>query len=95
MNGHVGDVLGLCLPLCLWGYNGKGRRESNIFVPLPTKERWMGMRRTALLVAAVMAALVLTMPAGPLSQQGLSPDPAQARMPALRLFGPTPGSSVG
>jgi hypothetical protein len=46
----------------------------------------MGMRRTALLVAAVMAALVLTMTAGPLSKQGLlSPDPAQARMPALTV----------
>ena len=64
---------------------GSTGRGSNIIVPLPTKERRMGMRRTALLVAAVMAALVLTMTAGPLSQQGLSPDPAQARMPALTV----------
>src|SRR5919112_2941409 len=66
-----------------------GRRQYGegaiILVPLPTKERRMGMRRTALLVAAVMAALVLTITAGPLPQQGLSPDPAEARMPALTV----------
>ncbi len=43
------------------------------------------MRRTALLVCAVMAALVLTMTAGPVSQQGLTPQPAQARLPALTV----------
>jgi hypothetical protein len=43
------------------------------------------MRRTALLVAAVMAALVLTMTVGPVSQQGLSPQAAQARLPALTV----------
>ena len=43
------------------------------------------MKRTAVLVAAVMAALVLTMTAGPLSQRGLSPEPAQARLPALTV----------
>ena len=41
------------------------------------------MKRTALLVAAMMAALVLAMTAGPLSQRGISPEPAQARLPAL------------
>jgi hypothetical protein len=45
----------------------------------------MGMRRTALLATAVMAALVLTITAGPMSKQGLSPEPAQARMPALTV----------
>jgi hypothetical protein len=43
------------------------------------------MRRTALLVCAVMAALVLTMTAGPVSKQGFSPQPAQARLPALTV----------
>ena len=43
------------------------------------------MRKIGLLISAVTAALVLTMTAGPLSQQGLSPDPAQARMPALTV----------
>ena len=45
----------------------------------------MGMRRTALLATAVMAALVLTITAGPMSKQGLSPEPAQARLPALTV----------
>jgi hypothetical protein len=56
-----------------------------ILASLPTRERWMVMRRTALLVAAVMAALVLTMTAGPVTQQGLSPQSAQARLPALTV----------
>jgi hypothetical protein len=43
------------------------------------------MRRTALLVGALTAALALTMTAGPVSKQGLSPQPAQARMPALTV----------
>jgi hypothetical protein len=45
----------------------------------------MGMRRTALLVGALAAALVLTMTSGPVSKQGLSPQPAQARLPALTV----------
>ncbi len=45
----------------------------------------MGMRRTILLVGAAMAsALVLAM-AGPASERGLSPHPAQARTPALTV----------
>src|SRR5215204_5826893 len=59
--------------------------KANIYVSLPTKERWMGMRRTGLLATAVMAVLVLTMTAGPMSKQGLSPKPAQARIPALTV----------
>ena len=43
------------------------------------------MRRTALLVSALTAALVLTMTSGPVSKQGLSPQPAQARLPALTV----------
>jgi hypothetical protein len=45
----------------------------------------MGMRRTALLVSALAAALVLTMTSGPVSKQGLSPQHAQARLPALTV----------
>src|SRR5215204_5416628 len=45
----------------------------------------MGMRRTALLVSALTAALVLTMTSAPVSKQGLSPQPAQARQPALTV----------
>jgi hypothetical protein len=45
----------------------------------------MGMRRTALLVSALTAALALTMTAAPVSKQGLSPQPAQARLPALTV----------
>src|SRR5215213_5151736 len=45
----------------------------------------MLMKRTALLVAVVMAALVLTMTASPLSQREISPEPAQARLPALTV----------
>src|SRR5215207_932369 len=45
----------------------------------------MGMRRTARLVSALAAALVLTMTSGPVSKQGLSPQPAQARLPALTV----------
>src|SRR5215212_8653199 len=44
------------------------------------------MRRTALLVSALTVALALTMTAGPLSKQGLSPQPAQARLPALTVI---------
>ena len=43
------------------------------------------MRRTPLLVSALTAALALTMTAGPVSKQELSPQPAQARMPALTV----------
>ena len=43
------------------------------------------MKRTPLLVAAAKAALVLTITAGPLSQRGISPEPAQARLPALTV----------
>ena len=43
------------------------------------------MRRTARLVSALAAALVLTMTSGPVSKQGLSPQPAQARLPALTV----------
>ena len=43
------------------------------------------MRRTALLVSALTAALALTMTAGTVSKQGLSPQPAQARLPALTV----------
>ena len=43
------------------------------------------MRKIGLLISAVMAALVLTMTAGPVLQQGLSPQPAQARLPALTV----------
>lgn len=43
------------------------------------------MRRTALSVGALTAALVLTMTSGPVSKQGLSPKPAQARLPALTV----------
>jgi hypothetical protein len=43
------------------------------------------MRRTALLVSALTAALALTMSTGPVSKQGLSPQPAQARLPALTV----------
>jgi hypothetical protein len=46
----------------------------------------MGMRRTALLVGALTAALVLTMTPGPVSRQGLSPQPAQARQSALTVI---------
>ena len=42
------------------------------------------MRKTILLVGAVMASLMFTM-AGPPSERGLSPDPAQARTPALTV----------
>ena len=66
----------LCGRVCEGGYD---------LASLPTRERWMPMKRTALLVAAVMAALVLTMTAGPLSQRGISPQPAQARLPALTV----------
>jgi hypothetical protein len=45
----------------------------------------MGMRRTALSVGALTAALVLTMTSGAVSKQGLSPKPAQARLPALTV----------
>jgi hypothetical protein len=45
----------------------------------------MGMSRTALLVGALTAALVLTMTSGPVSKQGISPQPAQARLPALTV----------
>src|ERR687889_202149 len=44
------------------------------------------MRRTALLVRGLMVALAFTMTAGPLSKQGLSPQPAQARLPALTVI---------
>src|SRR5215203_3377280 len=43
------------------------------------------MRKIGLLISAVMAALMLTMTAGPVSHQGLSPQPAQARTPALTV----------
>src|SRR5215210_3732706 len=43
------------------------------------------MRKIGLLISAVMAALVLTMTAGPVSHQGLSSRPAQARTPALTV----------
>src|SRR5215210_6605747 len=43
------------------------------------------MRKIGLLISAVMSALVLTMTAGPLSKQGLLPQPAQARLPALTV----------
>src|SRR5215211_1869769 len=45
----------------------------------------MGMRKIGLLISAVVAALVLSVTAGPVSQQGLSPQPAQARLPALTV----------
>jgi hypothetical protein len=45
----------------------------------------MGIRRTALSVGALTAALVLTMTSGAVSKQGLSPKPAQARLPALTV----------
>jgi hypothetical protein len=45
----------------------------------------MGMRRTALLISALTAALVLTMTSGLVPKQGLSPQPAQARLPALTV----------
>jgi hypothetical protein len=44
----------------------------------------MGMRKTVLLVGALVAALVFAM-VGPVSEQGLSPHPAQARTPALAV----------
>ena len=43
------------------------------------------MRRTAVLVSALTAALVLTMTAGSVSKQGLSPHPVEARTPALTV----------
>ncbi len=43
------------------------------------------MRRTTLLVGALTAALVLAMAAGPVSQWGLSPRPAEARPPAITV----------
>src|SRR5215210_8261300 len=43
------------------------------------------MRKIGLLISAVMSALVLTMTAGPVAHQGLSPQPAQARLPALTV----------
>jgi hypothetical protein len=43
------------------------------------------MKKTTLLVSALTAALVLTMTSGPVSKQGLSPQPAQARLPALTV----------
>ena len=45
----------------------------------------MGIRRPALSVGALTAALVLTMTSGAVSKQGLSPKPAQARLPALTV----------
>ena len=42
------------------------------------------MRKAILLVGAVMASLMFAM-AGPPSERGLSPDPAQARPPALTV----------
>ena len=42
------------------------------------------MRKTLLFVGVVMSALVLAM-LGPASERGLSPDPAQARTPALTV----------
>ena len=42
------------------------------------------MRKTLLFVGVVMSALVLAM-LGPVSERGLSPDPAQARTPALTV----------
>ncbi len=42
------------------------------------------MRKTILLVGAVFSALMLAM-AGPQSERGLSPHPAQARTPALTV----------
>jgi hypothetical protein len=64
--------------------NGGGALNTLLSLPL-LHERWMGMRKIGLLISAVMAALVLTMTSGPLSQQGLSPQPAQARLPALTV----------
>jgi len=43
------------------------------------------MKRTTPLVSALTAALVLTMTSGPVSKQGLSPQTAQARLPALTV----------
>jgi hypothetical protein len=43
------------------------------------------VKKTTLLVSALTAALVLTMTSGPVSKQGLSPQPAQARLPALTV----------
>ncbi len=43
------------------------------------------MKRTILLTGAAMAALVVFAMAGPASERGLSPQPAQARMPALTV----------
>jgi hypothetical protein len=45
----------------------------------------MGLGRTAQLVSALSAALALTMTSGAVSEQGLSPQPAQARLPALTV----------
>jgi hypothetical protein len=44
----------------------------------------MGMRKTVLLVGALVAALVFAM-VGPASERGLSPHPAEARTPALAV----------
>src|SRR5215212_12037627 len=43
------------------------------------------MKRTALLIGALTAALVLTMTSGPVPKQGLPPQPAQASLPALTV----------
>jgi hypothetical protein len=45
----------------------------------------MGMGRTAQLVSALSAALALTMTSGAVSEQGLSSQSAQARLPALTV----------
>src|SRR3712207_5434563 len=43
------------------------------------------MRKALLLVGAVMAALVFAIAGDPTSERGLSPHPAQARPPALKV----------
>jgi hypothetical protein len=54
-----------------------------VFVRL-TKRKVGRMRKAVVLVGAVMAALVFAL-AGPTSERGLSPHPAQARPPALTV----------
>ena len=50
----------------------------------PAKERWRGMSKLVMLVGAVVAALGLAV-AGPASERGFSPHPAEARTPALTV----------
>jgi hypothetical protein len=61
------------------------RQEPYALVPLPALKGGCRLRRMTLLVCALTVGLVLTMMAGPVSQRGFSPQPAQARPPVLTI----------